>query len=91
LFHPIEESELNEHITRPAPAANPKVAGLERGPASTDSIAWVELSLILLPLKAPISDAKVLTGRQKPLTEVAFLFARIVSQQGHEGIGFSYS
>ena len=39
--------------------------------ASTDSIERVELSLAFLPLKTPISDAKVLTGRQKPLTEVA--------------------
>src|SRR5690606_25834421 len=50
-----------------------------------------ELSLVLLPLKDPISDAKVLTGRQKPLTEVALLFARIGSGHGHDGVGFSYS
>ena len=29
----------------------------------------------------PISDAKVLTGRQKPMTEVAFLFAEIHTQR----------
>ena len=58
---------------------------------SSDEIAWAELSLLFLPLKSPISDAKVLTGRQRPLTEVAFLFARIVSRNGHEGLGFSYS
>ena len=40
-----------------------------------DSIAWIKLSSVFLPLKTPISDAKVLTGRQRPLTEVAFLFA----------------
>ena len=56
-----------------------------------DSIAWIKLSLIFLPLKTPFSDAKVLTGRQKPLTEVAFLFAEIETKQGHSGIGFSYS
>jgi L-alanine-DL-glutamate epimerase-like enolase superfamily enzyme len=56
-----------------------------------DSIAWIKLSSIFLPLKTPISDAKVLTGRQKPLTEVAFLFAEIETKQGHSGIGFSYS
>ena len=66
---------------------NPPAAG----EASADRIAWIELSLVLLPLKQPISDAKVLTGKQKPLTEVALLFARIVSRQGHEGLGFSYS
>ena len=42
-------------------------------------------------MKNPISDAKVLTGRQKPMTEVVFLFAEIRTEQGHEGIGFSYS
>ncbi len=67
------------------------LAGLAPGAATTDRIAWVKLSLILLPLKAPISDAKVLTGRQKPLTEVAMLFAEIESERGHHGIGFSYS
>ena len=67
------------------------VAGLAPGPATTDSIASVKLSLVLLPLKAPVSDAKVLTGRQKPLTEVAMLFAEIASESGHRGIGFSYS
>ncbi|HEY9012074.1 MAG TPA: mandelate racemase/muconate lactonizing enzyme family protein [Devosia sp.] len=67
------------------------LAGLAPGEATTDAIAWIKLSLILLPLKAPISDAKVLTGRQKPLTEVAMLFAEIKSREGHKGIGFSYS
>lgn len=71
--------------------ANPLAAGLAAGVATTDRIEWVKLSLVLLPLAAPISDAKVLTGRQKPLTEIAFLFAEIESQQGHKGIGFSYS
>jgi L-alanine-DL-glutamate epimerase-like enolase superfamily enzyme len=33
----------------------------------------------------------VFTGRQKPMTEVAFLFAEITTEQGHSGIGFSYS
>lgn len=45
----------------------------------------------MLPLGAPISDAKVLTGRQKPLTEIAFIFAEIRTREGHEGIGLGYS
>lgn len=61
------------------------------GEASVDKIDRIRLSLILLPLKNPVSDAKVLTGRQKPLTEVAMLFAEITSKDGHEGVGFSYS
>ncbi|ESJ23531.1 mandelate racemase/muconate lactonizing protein, partial [Salmonella enterica subsp. enterica serovar Anatum str. USDA 100] len=38
-----------------------------------------------------MSDAKVLTGRQKPLTEVAIIIAEIRSRDGFEGVGFSYS
>ncbi|MFD5451265.1 mandelate racemase/muconate lactonizing enzyme family protein [Streptomyces sp. NPDC127100] len=61
------------------------------GEATLDRIAWLRLSSVTLPLTTPISDAKVLTGRQKPMTEVAFLFVEIATEQGHEGIGFSYS
>ncbi|WP_238651358.1 L-talarate/galactarate dehydratase [Kocuria sp. HSID16901] len=56
-----------------------------------DSIRHVALSTVRLPLAVPISDAKVFTGRQKPMTEVIFLFAEITTEQGHEGLGFSYS
>jgi L-alanine-DL-glutamate epimerase-like enolase superfamily enzyme len=63
----------------------------QRPTASPDLIERITLSLAYLPLKAPVSDAKVSTGRQKPLTEVAFLFAEIDSAQGHSGLGFSYS
>ncbi|MDP4505195.1 L-talarate/galactarate dehydratase [Nonomuraea turcica] len=58
---------------------------------SADRIAWVRLSSVYLPLDTPVSDAKVLTGRQRPMTEIAFLFAEIGTEQGHEGIGFAYS
>lgn len=71
--------------------ANPLAAGLAAGVASTDRIEWIRLSLVFLPLATPISDAKVLTGRQKPLTEIAFLFAEVQTREGHEGVGFSYS
>ncbi|KJK16196.1 mandelate racemase/muconate lactonizing protein [Burkholderiaceae bacterium 16] len=59
--------------------------------AAGDRIEWVKVSLVYLPLAAPISDAKVLTGRQRPLTEIAFIFAEIRTRDGHEGIGFGYS
>jgi L-alanine-DL-glutamate epimerase-like enolase superfamily enzyme len=75
---------------RVIPAQPPK-AGFAAGPAKQDAIRSVTLSLAYLPLARPISDAKVLTGRQKPLTEVAFLFCEIVSEGGHNGLGFSYS
>ena len=70
---------------------DPKIASMQPGEATTDRIEWVKVSYIVLPLAAPISDAKVLTGRQKPLTEIAFIFAEVRSKQGHEGIGFGYS
>jgi L-talarate/galactarate dehydratase len=56
-----------------------------------DAIAWVRLSSCYLPLANPISDAKVLTGRQKPMTEIAMLFAEVQTAGGHEGLGFSYA
>ncbi|MCW2395747.1 MULTISPECIES: L-talarate/galactarate dehydratase [unclassified Sphingobium] len=57
----------------------------------SDKIVSIELSYAALPLHTPISDAKVLTGRQKPLTQVAFLFAEITTEGGLTGLGFSYS
>jgi L-talarate/galactarate dehydratase len=56
-----------------------------------DTIEWVRVSSCVLPLANPISDAKVLTGKQKPMTEIAMLFAEIKTRAGHEGLGFSYS
>jgi L-alanine-DL-glutamate epimerase-like enolase superfamily enzyme len=58
---------------------------------SDDHIVWLRVSSCYLPLATPISDAKVLTGRQKPMTEIAMLFAEIRTANGHQGIGFSYS
>ena len=59
--------------------------------AVLDRISSVTLSSVTLPLPTGISDAKVLTGRQRPMTEVAFLFAEIDTEEGHHGVGFSYS
>ena len=59
--------------------------------AAGDSISWVRISSCYLPLAHPISDAKVLTGRQKPMTEIAMLFAEIETKDGHRGLGLSYS
>ena len=56
-----------------------------------DRIDRVRLSLVFLPLAAPISDTKVPAGRQRPLTEVAFLFAEVGTVDGHRGLGFSYA
>lgn len=64
---------------------------MTRNPAVLDRITGVKLSSVTLPLPTGISDAKVLTGRQKPMTEVAVLFAEITTEAGLEGIGISYS
>ncbi|KNZ32315.1 MAG: mandelate racemase/muconate lactonizing protein [Methylibium sp. NZG] len=56
-----------------------------------DQIAWLRISSCTLPLATPISDAKVLTGRQKPMTEVAMLFVELQTANGDEGLGFSYA
>ena len=58
---------------------------------AADRIAWVRVSSIVLPLATPISDAKVLTGRQKPMTEVLMLLAEVQTADGHQGLGFSYA
>ncbi|NML44655.1 mandelate racemase/muconate lactonizing enzyme family protein [Ramlibacter sp. G-1-2-2] len=54
-------------------------------------ITRLRLSSTYLPLAQPISDAKVLTGRQKPMTEIAMLFVEVETDDGHQGLGFSYS
>ena len=59
--------------------------------SSADRIAWLRISSCYLPLATPISDAKVLTGRQKPMTEVAMLFVEMQTENGDHGLGISYS
>ncbi|WP_405163338.1 mandelate racemase/muconate lactonizing enzyme family protein [Nocardia sp. NBC_01499] len=61
------------------------------GAATLDRIVDVTISSVALPLPTGISDAKVLTGRQRPMTEVAVLFAEITTAAGLTGLGFSYS
>ena len=58
---------------------------------AADRIRHVKLSTLTLPLDTPISDAKVLAGRQKPMTEIVFLFVEIDTEDDQHGIGFSYS
>ena len=57
----------------------------------SDRIRHLTLSHVVLPLETPVSDAKVLTGRQKPLTETVLLFVELTTEQGLQGMGFSYS
>ena len=58
---------------------------------SSDRITSIALSHVVLPLAHEISDAKVFTGRQKPMTEVNFLFCELETADGLSGVGFSYS
>ncbi len=82
-----EVAARSSALTAPGAARTAAAAGA----ATLDRIAHLKLSSITLPLATPISDAKVLTGRQKPMTEVAFLFVEVTTENGHTGIGFSYS
>lgn len=56
----------------------------------SDVIENIVVSLYQVPLKKPVSDAKVLTGRQVPLSHVAMLTAEITTRDGARGLGFSY-
>ena len=56
-----------------------------------DPIKHIEISLCRVPLRQAVSDAKVLTGRQKPLAHVDMLTAEIETVHGEKGFGFSYS
>jgi len=58
---------------------------------NTDPIQHVEVSLCRVPLPQAVSDAKVSTGRQKPLAHVDLLLAEIETRHGEKGFGFSYS
>lgn len=88
---PTQGHEVATTTNTTTHAAHTAHAAHAAGEATLDRIAWLRLSSVTLPLATPISDAKVLTGRQKPMTEVAFLFVEVTTEQGHEGIGFSYS
>ncbi|MDT0277561.1 L-talarate/galactarate dehydratase [Blastococcus goldschmidtiae] len=56
-----------------------------------DRIESVTVSSVVLPLSTAVKDAKVLTGRQRALTEVTFLFAEVRTEAGLEGLGLSYA
>lgn len=55
------------------------------------SVTRVHCALYRVPLTEPVSDAKVATGRQRPLGDVDVLIATITTADGLEGTGFSYS
>jgi L-alanine-DL-glutamate epimerase-like enolase superfamily enzyme len=55
------------------------------------TIREVALDTVLVPLNAQVSDAKVLTGVQRPMTDLPVLVARVRTDDGLEGLGFSYA
>jgi L-talarate/galactarate dehydratase len=74
-------------MTTPTPVAAARAA---LGAAVVDRIESMELCSVVLPMATPVKDAKVLTGRQRAMTEVVLLFAEIRTAAGLEGIGFRY-
>jgi L-alanine-DL-glutamate epimerase-like enolase superfamily enzyme len=56
-----------------------------------DPIKTIEVTLNQVPLKQALSDAKVLTGRQRPLAHVDLLCVTVETAAGARGFGFSYS
>lgn len=56
-----------------------------------DEIESLSLSHVRIPLAKPISDAKVLTGRQSPLAEIDLLFVEAQSAEGYTGLGMAYT
>ena len=55
------------------------------------TVTRVRCALYRVPLKEPVSDAKVTTGRQRPLGDVDVVVAHVATADGLEGLGFSYS
>lgn len=76
---------MPEHFRHPTPSSQ------QPAQHTRDPITRVEISLIELPLAHAISDAKVLTGRQRPLTSVSLVFAEITTHDGNRGLGFAYT
>ncbi|WP_052424226.1 L-talarate/galactarate dehydratase [Nonomuraea candida] len=56
-----------------------------------DRIESVRFARHAVPLARPVSDAKVATGRQRPLSQLDVLTCEIGSADGLSGLGFSYT
>jgi L-alanine-DL-glutamate epimerase-like enolase superfamily enzyme len=72
-------------------AFEPRAVEAGSDAASGDRIIWAEAALVVVPLGREINDAKVLTGRQRPLTAVDLLVVQIKTAQEQAGLGFSYT
>lgn len=56
-----------------------------------DRIAQLKVSLLDVPLKKPLSDAKVLQGKQKPLSGVFVTCVELETTAGAWGQGYTYA
>lgn len=55
-----------------------------------DKIKNVKVELVCVPLAKPVSDAKVIQGKQTPLKEVMITLATIETEGGLTGYGYTY-
>jgi L-talarate/galactarate dehydratase len=58
--------------------------------STSDTVERVLVSHVRVPLKNPASDAKVLTGRQRPVEDVPVTLVEITTADGARGTGFGY-
>ncbi|MFC4120108.1 L-talarate/galactarate dehydratase [Nonomuraea zeae] len=58
---------------------------------SADRIESVRFGHYAVPLAFAVSDAKVATGRQRPLSQIDVLTCEITTADGLAGLGFSYT
>lgn len=72
--------------TRTAAGRNAWHSG-PRGHASEDAIKGMRISHFITPLAVALSGAKVLTGRQSPLTHVDVVTVEMASETGEIGFG----
>lgn len=75
---------------RRIPARPPAVGASVRN-INIDAIRKLGVSHISVPLADPISDAKVLTGRQTPLTSFELLLVEMECESGLTGVGMAYT
>lgn len=68
-----------------------KVFGVKAVVETSGHIDHARLLLVFLPLATPVSDAKMLTGCQRPSTEVVITIAKTRSRGGSTGVDFNYS
>ncbi|MGP3930418.1 L-talarate/galactarate dehydratase [Nonomuraea sp. KM88] len=56
-----------------------------------DRVESVRFRRYAVPLPSPVSDAKVATGRQRPLSQIDVLTCEVTTADGLDGLGFSYT